>query len=94
MQQGLIMFIFIIPAAWLGAAFYYKMGTKTNGIKVGFIMVMIALILEAIITVPLLEIPHNGSYSAFFTNPILWILMVENMLVPYFYWKFKIKPTR
>jgi len=91
--QGFIIAAFIIPFASMGAAIYYKKGDKTNGFIIGSMMVLTALILDALVTVPFVEIPYNGSsYSKFFTNPLLWILVLENIAVIYFYWKIKVKP--
>lgn len=92
-QQGIVIGIFIIPSASLGAAIYYKGGDRTNGLIIGLVMIGVALILDAIITVPFVEIPYNGrGYSTFFTNPLLWILVVENITVIFIYWKLRIKP--
>lgn len=92
-QQGIIVGVFIIPIAYLGAFLYYKKGDKTNGFLIGLITSCIALILDAIITVPLVMIPNNGSYYSFFTNPVLWILVLINISVPYFYWKTKVEKS-
>jgi hypothetical protein len=92
MQQGFIIGILLIPFASIGAAHYYRKGDTTNGFKVGLVMVSSALLLDVIVTVPLVEIPYNGSsYFAFFTNPLLWFLVVENLAVVYFYWRLKVK---
>lgn len=92
MQQGLIIGILLIPFASIGAAHYYRKGDTTNGFKVGLVMVSSALFLDVIVTVPMVEIPYNGgSYFAFFTNPLLWFLVVENLVVVYLYWRLKVK---
>ena len=94
-QQGLIIGILIIPFATLGATVYYKKGDQTNGLTIAVMMVLTALGLDAVITVPFFEIPYNGgSYSKFFTDPLLWVLVVENMTVIYFYWRWKAKPIQ
>jgi len=93
-QQGLVLGILLIPFASLGAAFYYKKGDNTNGFKLALVMVSTALLLDVLITVPLVEIPYNGSsYTIFFTNPLLWILVLENVAVVYFYWRLKVRPS-
>ncbi len=94
--QWIIVAAFIIPFAWAGAAIYYKKEevAKINGLYSGSIMLATALVLDALITVPFIEIPYNGSsYSAFFTNPLLWVLVLENIAVIYLYWRFKVKST-
>lgn len=90
--QATIVGICIIPLAYFGAKTYYKNGHTENGFVIGLIMVAIALILDALITVPLIEIPYNGGdYVSFFSSTILWILVSINIAVIYFYWKLKIK---
>ena len=92
-QQGLIISLCIIPFASWGTAIYYKKGDIGNGLSVGIVMVATALILDVFITVPLVEIPHGGSYTRFFADPLLWILVVENIAVIYAWWKLKINRT-
>ncbi len=85
---------FIIPFAALGATVYYKSKDKTNGFLIGTLMVLIALILDVFITVPFVETPHNGrGYAEFFADPLLWMLVVENVLVIYTYWKLKVESS-
>ena len=92
--QGIIIGILLIPFASIGAALYYRKGNVMHGSAVAFIMVSTALLLDIFITVPLVEIPYNGSsYQAFFTNPLLWILVAENLAIVYFYWRWKVKPA-
>lgn len=90
--QATIIGICIVPLAYFGAKAYYKKGYGGNGFVIGFIMVSVALILDALITVPLVEIPYNGGdYLTFFSSPILWILVAINIAVIYSYWKTKIQ---
>ncbi len=85
-QQALIVDILIIPFATFGAFIYYKNGNKNNGFIVGLIMVVTALTLDALITVPLVEIPNGRSYESFFTYPLLWMLAAVNIGTVFFYW--------
>jgi len=90
--QALIVGICIIPSAYIGAKIYYKNGNSGNGLIIGLIMVTTALILDALITVPLVEIPYNkGDYLTFFSSTILWFLVSINIVVIYYYWKTKIQ---
>ncbi len=90
--QGLLIGIAIIPFAGLGTAFYYKKGAGGNGFNLALIMMAVAMALDAIITVPLIEIPlHGRDHYEFFTYPLLYILVTENLLVIWLYWKYKIK---
>jgi Family of unknown function (DUF5367) len=87
--QALFVAILIIPFATFGASIYYKNGNKDHGFKVGLLMVIIAFLLDALITVPLLEIPNGRSYQSFFSYPLLYLLGFINMLTIYLYWKLK-----
>jgi len=90
--QAAIVGMCIVPLAYFGAKAYYKNGNTGNGLVIGLIMVTIALILDALITVPLVEIPYNGGdYLSFFSSTILWILVAINVGVIYSYWKVNIK---
>ncbi|KOY85263.1 hypothetical protein AD998_03020 [bacterium 336/3] len=90
-QQTLIVAIFIIPFALFGASIFYKNGNKVHGLISGTIMSVTAIILDALITVPFVEIPKGGSYESFFTFPLFWLLVTINTVTVYFYWFFKIK---
>lgn len=89
--QALIVMICISLYAFLGAQFYYKKGNQTNGMLVGIIISGTALLLDMLITVPLVEIPNGRSYQSFFSSPVLWIMVLITVLTVYFYWKKKIK---
>ncbi|HOX82834.1 MAG TPA: DUF5367 family protein [Chryseolinea sp.] len=91
-QQEFLIGILIIPMSLFGAALYYRNVSNVNGFKLGLVMVSTALLLDAFITVPVVEIPYNASsYRTFFTNPLLWILVLENVIVVYLYWRLKVK---
>lgn len=89
--QALIVMICISLYAFLGAQFYYKKGNQTNGMLVGILKSGTALLLDILITVPLVEIPNGSSYQSFFSSPVLWIMVLITVLTVYFYWKKKIK---
>jgi archaellum biogenesis protein FlaJ (TadC family) len=89
--QALIVAVLIIPFAIFGASVYYKNGNNDNGFVLGIKMVITALILDALITVPFVVIPTGGSYLSFYTFPLLWLLVAVNMATVYLYWKLKVK---
>lgn len=91
LQQTIVVTILMVGYATLGAALYYKKGVHHHGIKVGQIISATALVLDALITVPLLEIPAGRSYASFFSSPLLWMLVLINMITVYMYWVFNIK---
>jgi hypothetical protein len=90
--QALMVCVLMIPFSLLGARIYYRTGNRSSGLSVGFVMVGTALLLDALITVPLVEQPyHNTDHHQFFTNPLLWILVLEDLLVIWLYYKMKIE---
>jgi hypothetical protein len=89
--QGVIAGVLIIPFALLGARVYYKTGDRSDGLVVGLVMVITALVLDVLITVPLVEQPYHGTdHRQFFTNPLLWIIAVEDLIVIWLYYKVKV----
>jgi len=90
LQSNLALSIGIIPFAWLGASIYYRKDTQTHGIKVGALMVLTAIILDGLFTVPFIVIPYGGSYVSFYTAPAFWIIALEYLLVVIVYWRLKV----
>jgi hypothetical protein len=91
LQADLVLAIAIIPNAWLGAKIYYRKGNRTHGFNVGFIVLLTAILLDGLITVPFFIIPNGGSYKNFFGAPSFWLIALEYFLVVYSYWRIKIK---
>ena len=89
--QALIVGIVLVPATTFGAALYFKRSKPLNGMFVGATMVTVALFLDAIITVPFVMIPMGVGYGGFYSNPVLWALVLENILIVYIYWATRIK---
>ncbi|NGM66818.1 DUF5367 family protein [Sphingobacterium sp. SGR-19] len=87
--QMLVVGILIVPYAIFGASIFYRNGNEENGMKVGVIMALTALILDALVTVPLIEIPRGGSYQSFYSFPLLWLLAFINIGTIYVYWRLK-----
>ncbi|WPP48798.1 DUF5367 family protein [Catalinimonas niigatensis] len=88
-----IAIILIIPFAAFGGSIYYKKG-NANGLLVGLIMALTALVLDALVTVPIIEIPNGNTYEAFFTHPLLWLLVAVNITTAYMYWRLKINKRK
>lgn len=85
LQSNIILAIVIIPAAMLGARFYYHKVQKSNGLHLGIAMFGIAAILDAVITVPIFFIPAGGNHYQFFTNPWFWYIALEYVLTVVIY---------
>lgn len=77
LQANYVLMMVIIPAAVIGAHLYYRKGYRTNGFVLGTVMFLVAMILDALITVPVFIIPNGGDYLSFFGDPGFWIIAVE-----------------
>ncbi|MEN0003629.1 MAG: DUF5367 family protein [Bacteroidota bacterium] len=92
-QANVVLGIAIIPAALLGAHFYYRHTYSTNGFILGAFMFSIIMALDALITVPLFIIPAGGSHFDFFTAPSFWIIGLELILTVALYWRIRMYRT-
>ena len=90
LQANLVLTLAVIPIAIFGAYFYYRKGDKTNGFKLGVFIFLIAMALDALITVPLFIISEGGSHITFFTDPGFWLIAVEYVLAVGLYWRFRL----
>lgn len=87
-----VLFISIMPLVWFGSSYYYKKDTKTHGFMVGQTMLLTAVALDAMITVPLFIIPNGGSYYTFFTDLGFWIIAFEFIAIAVLYYYIKVSP--
>ncbi|MEO1262616.1 MAG: DUF5367 family protein [Bacteroidota bacterium] len=91
--QGVIVGLMVIPFGSLGAAFYYKKSKRQIVWPVALAMALTALVLDALITVPFIEMPYNGrGHVAFFSDPLFWALFTEIIVVVWLYWAIRVKP--
>lgn len=90
LQANLVLMIAIVPAAYLGARIYYQKGCNTSGVVLGAIMLSVAIILDALITVPLFIMPNGGDHLSFFSDPGFWLIGAEYMSVVIAYQKFNV----
>jgi len=86
-QANYVLMMAIIPAALIGAHIYYRKGYKTNGFELGIMMFIGAMILDALITVPVFIIPNGGDYLSFFGDLGFWLIAVEYISVVAAYWQ-------
>lgn len=80
-QANWVLSMALIPAAIFGAHFYYRNGSQTNGWILGLTMFIGAMVLDALITVPLFIIPGGGNHLTFFTDPGFWLIAAEYVTV-------------
>ena len=84
-QANIVLFVVVIPLVWFACSLYYKKDNTTNGLKIGSFFLIIAIILDAIFTVPLFVIPFGGTYSSFFISLSFWTIALEFILVAFLY---------
>ena len=89
-QANLVLMITIAPAAFLGAQLYYRKGHMTHGFILGCAMFIGAIILDAVITVPVFIIPNGGNHISFFGDPGFWLIGLEYVAVVAAYWKIRV----
>lgn len=77
LQGNLTLAISFIPLAWFGSRYYFKTEPQTKGYQLALVLAIIAIILDAIITVPLFFLPNGIGYAEFFGATGFWILMLE-----------------
>lgn len=87
LQANLILMIAIAPAALLGGHLYYRRGHWTHGFVLGCALFASAIVLDAVITVPLFIIPNGGNHISFFGDPGFWLIGFEYVAVVVAYWK-------
>jgi magnesium-transporting ATPase (P-type) len=81
LQANIVLCLVLIPCARAGARYYYKYRDHTNGFLLGVVMVVIAMILDGLITVPVFIIPGGGSHLTFFSDPAFWVIALEYLIV-------------
>jgi hypothetical protein len=96
LQANWVLSLTLIPSAALGAHIYYRNGHKTNGFVLGASMFLVTMILDALITVPVLIVPYGGDHISFFTNLGFWLIAAEYVSVVAAYWQIEkaVKSTR
>ncbi len=90
LQANLVLMVAIVPVVLLGSHIYYRRGYTTNGLVLGAVMFMGAIILDATITVPVFIIPYGGNHLSFFSDPGFWLIGLEYVAVVIVYSKFKL----
>ena len=85
-QANVVLFVVVMPLVWYACLIYYKKGNKTHGLKVGQALLLTAVALDALITVPFFVMPNGGNHYSFFTSIGFWIIAFEFLLVASLYW--------
>jgi hypothetical protein len=93
-QANVVLFIIVMPLVWFGSQLYYKIDNNTHGIKVGQTLLLTAVTLDALITVPFFVMPNGGNHYSFFTSLGFWIIAFEFLIVATLYWYIRIYPQK
>lgn len=93
-QANLVLFVVVMPLVWLACSFYYKKASTTHGYLVGQTMLLTAVALDALITVPFFIIPNGGSHYGFFTDLGFWIIALEFLATATLYWYVRVYPRK
>jgi hypothetical protein len=62
-------YFLLIPIGILGAWFYYRCGDSLNGFLLGFIMLIVGVVIDTLITIPLFI---GGDFRGYYSDPFLW----------------------
>ena len=83
-QANIVLVLGIIPSACLGTYLFYKKG-EMKPANLALTFIIIATILDALITVPVFIIPAGGSHSGFFADPMFYIIVVEFYFIVFYF---------
>ena len=91
-QANIVLFAVVMPLVWYGCYFYYKKDNKTHGLKVGQTLLLTAVALDALITVPFFVMPNGGNHYSFFTSIGFWIIAFEFLIMSSLYYYVRVYP--
>ncbi len=80
LQANIALAIGLLFLAWFSATTYFMKYPAASATKLAVIMVGIAILLDAAITVPLLVLPVGGTYEDFFGATSFWFIASEYFL--------------
>ncbi len=84
LQSNIALAAGIIPPACLGTYLFYKKSYMKPS-ALALTLVIVAALLDVLITVPIFIIPNGGSYSSFFGDPMTYTLVVEFYFIVLYY---------
>ncbi|PQB05869.1 DUF5367 family protein [Aureitalea marina] len=77
LQANISLALAFIPLGWYGAKYYYKKGSTTPVYQLAFLLVFVAALLDALITVPIFFFPMGVDHQTFFGAIEFWLLIAE-----------------
>ena len=95
LQANLALMVSIPLLVWFGSKIYYKKDRHTHGLKLGLLFILVAAVLDALITVPFLLAPQGVTHFTFFTDAGFWLiaLLFVGITLGYYYRNIKNKNT-
>ena len=94
LQANIFLSLGILPILWLGTKLYYRNKSNTKGYLLGLAFFLIATILDALITVPVLMAPYGGTHYSFFTAIGFWLIGLEYVATTTLYWFTEVRSKR
>lgn len=79
LQANIALAITMIPNACLGTYLFYRKATLPP-FWLGVLFVAVAVVLDALVTVPLFIVPDGGTYQEFFGNYSFYLIASEYFL--------------
>lgn len=93
LQSNITLALAIIPSSCIGTYLFYKKSyIKPTALALTF--VIMAIVLDVLITVPVFIIPNGGSYSDFFGDPMFYTLVVEFYFIVLYFGKYLTKKIK
>ena len=92
LQANLVLALWLPVFVWLGSHYYYRNGHDTHGIKLGLAFMLVAIVLDALITVPVFLSPFGETHLSFFTDPSFWLIALELLVVAVIYYYRFVQP--
>ncbi|WP_204346592.1 DUF5367 family protein [Psychroserpens algicola] len=83
-QANIAIALAIIPSACLGTYLFYKKATMKPA-SLALTFVIVATLLDALITVPVFVIPNGGSHASFFKDPMFYTIIVEFYFLVFYF---------
>lgn len=73
-QADIVLAVTAIPLTLGSTHWYYRKTSGPAGHWFGILLLLMAILLDALITVPLFILPDGGSYGEFFGAPMFWVI--------------------
>lgn len=86
-QANIVLVLVLVPSACLGTYLFYKKG-KMKPALLALTFVVVAALLDSLITVPVFIVPEGGSHASFFSDPMFYVIAVEFYFIVLYFGKY------